>query len=395
MKHARNVILILTLLIVTLCIGSNAQAQPQYYLTVTTDPPEVLTINPGAVSGEGWHSSGFTIVDAVQTVTSGLYRYEFMEWVGNENEEYLEFDEDNELTGNQGAYFMDGNRTAEARYEQVNTLYYLTLLSAPDYLAINDPGILDGEGWYSSGDYASFSAVPLVTDWMQMIRWEFIEWTTIYGEQTYLGNPATYFMDGDPTFVANYGVHSYYLDVTTDPIEVLAIDPNAVSGANWYNSGTFGLVEAKTTVTGEGYHYELVGWIGDDGYYDEDWNEIPLPPNQAGHFMDSPYTMVAVYELVTDVNYEHIFTDFDSQITLKISADDKYFELSTPDKNYGSRIADRLIVRRNSIEILHSDSELNLVLFAIPDYRIDFCLAYIKDKETGERYILRDKIGLE
>ena len=68
-----------------------------------------------------------------------------MEWVGNENKECLEFDEDNQLTGTQGAYFMDSPRTAVARYEQVNTQYYLTLLSYPDYLAIIDPSILIGK----------------------------------------------------------------------------------------------------------------------------------------------------------------------------------------------------------------------------------------------------------
>jgi hypothetical protein len=153
MKHGINVILILTLLTVTLCIVPNAYAQTQYYLTVTTDPTEVLTIDPEAVSGEGSYNSGnFAIVDAVQTVTSGPYHYEFTNWVGDESEEYLEYDEDNELTGNQAAYFMDGPRTAIAVYEQVNSLYHLILQSQPDYLAINDPSILDGEGWYSSGE---------------------------------------------------------------------------------------------------------------------------------------------------------------------------------------------------------------------------------------------------
>lgn len=393
MKHGINVILILTLLTVTLCIVPNAYAQTQYYLTVTTDPTEVLTIDPEAVSGEGSYNSGnFAIVDAVQTVTSGPYHYEFTNWVGDESEEYLEYDEDNELTGNQAAYFMDGPRTAIAVYEQVNSLYHLILQSQPDYLAINDPSILDGEGWYSSGE-VTFSAEPLVTDWDQMTRWEFNKWTTIYGEQISPENPATYFMDGDYTFVAKYDVQSYYLDVTTDPPEVLDIDPDAVWGADWYNSGTYGLVGAETTVTAEGYHYELVGWVGDDGYYDEEGDEIPLPPNQAGHFMDGPFTMVAVYELVSDVYYEKVFTDYDSQITIKISTDDNYFELSTPEKSYGPRLADRLVVSSNSLEILHSDSELNLVLYARTP--IDFCLAYIKDKETGERFILRDKIGLE
>jgi hypothetical protein len=392
MRHAKNVILILSLLTTTLYIAPTIDAQTQYYLTVTTDPTDILTINPGAVTGEGWYTSGFVVVDAVQTVISSPFRYEFREWLSNDNEEYLEYDDENTLNGNQGAYFMDSDRTAVALYEQVNTLYYLTLLSNPDYLAIDDPSILQGEGWYSSGE-VSFSAEPLVVDWDNLIRWEFDKWTTIYGEPTSLGNPATYFMDGDYTFIANYEVQSYYLDVTTDPTEILDLDPGAVWGADWYYSGTYGLVEAKTIVNSDGYRYELIGWIGNDGYYDDEWNEIPLPPYQAGHFMDSPFTMVAVYELVYDIEYEHIFTDHDSPVEIKISSDDQYFEISTPGKSYEPRQANRFIVRRNSVEILHNDSELSLVLYA--NSRIDFCLAYIKDKDSGESYIIRDKIGQE
>jgi hypothetical protein len=394
MRCKSGKVIILSLAFIFALCNVNVLAQT-YYLDVTTDPLEVLMIDPSAVSGEGWYSSGFVVVDSVQTVISGIYRYEFVEWVSNDNEEYLEYDEENELTGNQGAYFMDGDRIAVARYEQVNTLYYLTLVSEPDYLAINEPSILVGEGWYSSGDEAVFSAEPLVTDWVGMVRWEFNEWTTIYGEPTSLGNPATYFMDGDYTFVADYDVHSYYLDVTTNPAEVLAIDPNAVSGAGWYSSGHFGIVDATQTIVSGPYRYEFTGWETDDNEEYEQMTGETLSGNQGARFMDSQFTMVAVYERYLDVEYEHVFNDDVRGTLLRISTDDGYFQFSTPDNDYEIKQAGNLIVLPNSLSLIHRDSEINLAVLAFPDESVDFCLAYARDVQSGQRYVLRDRIGPE
>jgi hypothetical protein len=202
-------------------------------------------------------------------------------------------------------------------------------------------------------------------------------------------------MDGGYTFAANYGHLSYYLNVTTDPPEVQAIDPSAVSGEGWYYSGSFGIVDAKQTVMSGPYHYEFVGWVSEDQYYDEDWNPQDLPGNQAAHFMDGAFTMIAVYEVFIDVDWEHSFVDDARGTTLKISTDDGFFQFSSSGKDFAIKQADGLIVRGGLLTLWHSDSDLNIAAFAILNGSIDFCLATARDAHTGQLYLLRDKIGLE
>jgi hypothetical protein len=82
----------------------------QYYLTVNTNPAEVLTLNPAAVSGEGWYDGGFTAtVDAVQNVdkVAGQSRYNFRSWTGATPTG----------VGNQATVYMDSPKTATANYQ--------------------------------------------------------------------------------------------------------------------------------------------------------------------------------------------------------------------------------------------------------------------------------------
>ena len=68
-------------IIITLSLLPIVHSQTEFYLTLETEPEEVEIIDPEALTGEGYHSSGtIVIIDAKQTIISGNIRYEFAEW---------------------------------------------------------------------------------------------------------------------------------------------------------------------------------------------------------------------------------------------------------------------------------------------------------------------------
>ena len=102
-----------------------------------------------------------------------------------------------------------------------------------------------------------------------------------------------------------------------------------------------------------------------------------------------------IAEKPTIISWEYVFEDVISRnTTLKISIEDHYFQLITPDKVFSIRNATKMLVTcKGIIAIFHRDNELEL--FAIANTRIDFCFAYAKDIETHKRYLLIDKPGKE
>jgi hypothetical protein len=334
------------------------------------------------------------LITAEPTVAVGSVTYEFDHWSSNDNGA-ADPEDVAELTPTQVFIFMDGDKTVTAYYNiyfDGVLQYYLTLETFPPEILAIDPETVSGEGYHPSGVLASFSAKETVTDLNAMVRWKFVRWTlgdNLYSEQ----NTAEQFMDGGYTFVAEYGVDSYYLGVVADPPVVQAVDSTAVSGAGWYHSGSYGIVDAKQTVISGSYRYEFSHWLYEDQYYDEDDNPVDLPGNQAAHFMDSAYTMVAVYNVLPSVEWESSFKDSSSGNSLKISTDDKLFEFSTPEKTYPIKQADVLTVRGSLFIIWHRDSDLIVVGAGILDPRIDFCLVYIRDVQSGKTYLVRDRIG--
>jgi hypothetical protein len=187
----------------------------------------------------------------------------------------------------------------------------------------------------------------------------------------------------------------YYLTLDTSPSEVLTVDPEAVTGEGYYASGSWVTIDAKQTVTSGTVSYEFVEWSTTDTSSADPEDKEELTGNQALIFMDGDRTVTAIYEKSTEVDWEFSFSDASRGTMLKISTDDNFFQFSTPEKEYPVKQAEILIVKRNLLSILHSDSDLNLVGAGIIDPRIDFCLAYVKDAQTGQMYLLRDKIGLE
>jgi hypothetical protein len=98
---------------------------------------------------------------------------------------------------------------------------------------------------------------------------------------------------------------------------------------------------------------------------------------------------------VTLFSWNYVFTDtYGRGTTLKINTAYKFFQFITPDKDYGIRKATYMRVDRRTITILHKDSELRLVTLAV-DTKLDFCIAYAKDIQTGKEYWLIDKLGTE
>jgi hypothetical protein len=188
----------------------------------------------------------------------------------------------------------------------------------------------------------------------------------------------------------------FYLNLETSPSDVLTIDPEAVTGEGYYASGTCVLIEAKQTVESETVRYEFVEWSSNDDCWQGDDDEEPpvLTETQALIMMDGDRTVTAIYEEVFMGEWEYGYEDESSGFMLRISTDDKYFQFITPEKMFSITEADSMIVREHSTIILHSDNEMRLFSFSL-NSNIDCCLTYARDMQTGQRYLLIDRIGIE
>ena len=190
----------------------------------------------------------------------------------------------------------------------------------------------------------------------------------------------------------------FYLTLETNPSNVLTIDPNALTGEGLYPSSTCVIVDAKQTVISETVRYEFVEWNNHDPWpFDPEDEENPEPvltDTQAFIFMDGDRTVTATYEEMFVGEWENGYEDETSGFMLRISTDDKYFQFITPEKVFSITKADSMIVREHSTVISHSDDEIRLFSFSL-NSNIDYCLTYARDMQTGQRYLLIDRIGIE
>jgi hypothetical protein len=257
----------------------------QYYLTVLTNPSEVLTLDSGAVAGEGWYNEGKNAkVTAVQNVDKvvGDSRYDFRSWTGAT------------LSGepnNQATVLMDSAKTVTANYQ---LQYHLTVIS--------EFGNTLGEGWYDPTNWLDPSTyafagvdinsyfVPFDTD-AHLMGWDlngsyygpYIPWF----DGNYWSLPI--YMDGPKTAEAIWCV-KYYLTVNANPSEVLTLDPGAVTGEGWYNRGATASVSAEQNVdkvAGDS-RYDFRYWSGDT---------TTTSGNLATVYMDSAKSVTANYQL--------------------------------------------------------------------------------------------------
>jgi 3D (Asp-Asp-Asp) domain-containing protein len=129
--------------------------------------------------------------------------------------------------------------------------------------------------------------------------------------------------------------------------------------------------------------FHLVGLA--DGTYSIDYNST-----DNAHNVEPTHTIN-----VTLFSWNYIFEDTYGRGTiLKINLAHKFFQFTTPDKDYGIREATYMRQCGRAIIIHHYDDELRLITTAV-DTKLDFCVAIAWDTQTGKRYFLIDKAGTE
>ncbi len=250
------------------------------------------------------------------------------------------------------------------------------------------------------GTCVVIDALPVVIS--ENVRYDFVEWSSY---DPWTGDPedepvitdtqAFVMMDGDITRTAIYEAsYSFYLNLETDPSDVLLIEPNAVVGEGLYSSGTCVVIDAFPSVTSGTVRYDFVEWSTHDSWTGDPDEEPVLTDTQAFIFMDGSRTVTALYEEMFLGEWEEAYEDDPSGFKLRISTDDKYFQFVTPEKTFSIIKADSMIVRDHSTIISHSDDEIRLFSFSL-NSNIDYCLVYARDMQTGQRYILIDRIGIE
>jgi len=200
--------------------------QTQYYLTVNTNPAEVLTLNPAAVSGQGWYNSGVTAtVNAVQNVdkVAGASRYDFRSWTGATPTG----------VGNEATVLMDGPKTATANYMLQYKITFSQSGVGSDFTGT--VVIIDGANydrntvsfWWDNGSSHTFAfQSPLVVtpNVKQYV------WTSTTGLSTLQSDSITVSSSGSIT--GNYKTQ-YYFSVSSPSGNG---SPNPTSG--WFDANT-------------------------------------------------------------------------------------------------------------------------------------------------------------
>jgi len=229
---------------------ATANWKTQYYLTVDTNPAEVLSFNPSAVSGKGWYDSGVeATVDAVQIVSkvTGQSRYDFRSWTGA-----------TPGTPNQAKVLMNAPKTATANYQLQYNITFSQTGAGSDFtgtvVTIDATGYyvatLPHAFWWDSSSSHTFSfASPLTVNAGKQYVW-----TSTSGLSTLQGGSITVSVSG--SVVGNYGIQ-YYLAVTSSH--------GTVGGQGWYNSGAtaYATVTPLTVAGPSGIQYVFTQWTGD------------------------------------------------------------------------------------------------------------------------------------
>jgi len=256
---------------------ATAVYQLQYYLTVTTNPAEVLTLNSSAVSGEGWYDSGATAtVDAVQLVNkvTGQSRYDFRSWTGATPTG----------VGNQATVLMDGPKTVTANYQLQYKVSLaqsgvgsdftgtVVIVDGTDNLKVSD---LPKDYWWDAGSSHTFAfQSPLTVD-----DGKHYVWTGTSGLSTLQSDTLT--ISGAGTLTGNYKTQ-YYLTMSTN---YGTVSP----GSGWYDEGSVVTISATAPSAVDGERYVWLGWTGSgDGSYTG-------TDNPASITMNGPITETAAW----------------------------------------------------------------------------------------------------
>jgi len=199
------------------------------------------------------------------------------------------------------------------------------------------------------------------------------QWTTTSKDST---PPKTTLTIGEPKYV-------------TDTIYVTPETPFKLNASDHGGTGV-----ALTTYRMRNDTYES-GWTPytrpfhlaglSDGIYAIDFNSTDKADNM------EPINTINVVLF----SWDHTFTDtYGRNTVLKINLVHRFFQLITPDKDYGIRKATYMQQCINTIIIRHYDNELQLTTFTI-DTKLDLCIATIWDLQNGKCYFLLDVAGTE
>jgi len=253
--------------------------QTQYYLTVNTNPTEVLTLNPAAVSGQGWYNSGSTAtVDAVQNVDkiAGASRYDFRSWTGATPTG----------TGNQATVLMDNPKTATANYQ---LQYYFTVTSPYD-------SPTPTSGWFDSGTSITAS-VTSPANGPSGTRYVCTGWTgTGSVPPSGSGTSVSFFIQEPSSITWNWKTQ-YLLTVQTNPPDLIpqpTRNPTGEAGPTngwWYDASTSVTLTAQS-ITG----YTFNNWDVDGNTQGNGVNPITVSMN-APHTATANYAPIISYTL--------------------------------------------------------------------------------------------------
>lgn len=236
----------------------------QHYLTVKTDPPDVVFI-----PGEGWYDEGanvsLTAPDVVPIFQGARYKFKYWDVDGVA------------LAGNSITFVMDRNHTAIAHY----SLQY--------YLAVVSPyGVAGGGGWYDANETAYAFLDVGVFDHGNGTRRVFVSWGGDASGINYAkSNPIL--MDGPKTAVACWKTQ-FLLTVGTEPAGLKPQPSRSPLGeadpAGWWYDAYVNVFLAAPPVSG----YDFVRWVVDGTALEVGVYELRV-------FMDRPHVAVAHYSV--------------------------------------------------------------------------------------------------
>lgn len=130
---------------------------------------------------------------------------------------------------------------------------------------------------------------------------------------------------------------------------------------------------------------QLTGFSRVEGVAFGDYNNDGLNDLAFTEPLDGKVTVI----YGTRALWEYVFVDPCRGTELRISTDDEYFQFIGPDIEFPITQADKMKFRRDSFRIYHKDENIRLIAFG--NTRLDFCIAFATDMQTGQRYFLHDK----
>jgi len=234
------------------------------------------------------------------------------------------------------------------------------------------------------------------------------DWIT-YTEPFYLTglSDGTYQIDYNSTDYAGNveltNTVTVFLDNTPPTTSLTIGEPKYISDTTYVTSDTPFTLEANDNA-GSGVY--SIAYRIYNGAYDSGWQPY-TEPFYLTSLTDGVYTIefnstdnVGNVEVTNSVqvalfSWDYVFTDsYGRGTTLKINTVHKFFQFITPDNDYGIRRAVYMRLCGRAIIIRYYGYELHLITVAV-DTKLDFCAAIAWDVETGKRYFLIDKVGIE